>query len=801
MKWTPGHLSLRGKLIGMTLVVTLAALTIALVTVVLGDIARTRRALEDNAVVIARTVGDYSISALAFGDRTAARENLERLASSPDVLGARLYDPAGRPFAEFGDTGFAPAELAAQTTEVHEAGDHIAVYQPLSYQSVNYGTIALHVSTVSLREKTRDYLIGIVVLLLGVGGFAYALVNRLQRGISGPLLTLAATAERISAEGDYTIRVQHSSPDEIGKLYSGFNAMLEQIAQRERARDLAEEALHREKEHAQVTLQSIGDGVITTDAEGRIRFANAVAAAITGWSPGDMLDRPATEVLYLVNELTGERLADPVAACMRDGVPLTLASNTLLVDRSGGSRAIEDSAAPIRDRNGRVIGAVVVFHDVSEARALRRQLTYQATHDDLTGLLNRGEFERRLEAALHAAREVGETHGLLYFDVDQFKVVNDTYGHAAGDALLRQAAGLLGQHLRHNDTFARLGGDEFAVLLERCDMENTMRVAETLRGTIHGFRFAWNDKTFELSVSVGVVNITPASESVGQILSAADLACYAAKDMGRNRIHVYTPDDSELATRHSEMHWVGRIRLALDEHRLLLYTQPIVALANTNGDPLHYEVLVRMLDENGRLVPPGAFVPAAERYNLMPAIDQWVVNQLFNGNGGGAVASLLRGGATLCVNLSGMSLGNDALLQLLLERIEAAPALGRRLCFEITETAAIARLPAALRFMSQLRKLGCRFSLDDFGSGLASFGYLRNLPVDFLKIDGAFVKRVGESAVDLEIVRAINQLGHVMGKLTVAEHVETPEIRRHMEIIGVDYVQGFGVAPPERLVG
>lgn len=442
----------------------------------------------------------------------------------------------------------------------------------------------------------------------------------------------------------------------------------------------------------------------------------------------------------------------------------------------------------------RVFAAV---EDITEARALSQQLRFQASHDALTGLVNRREFENRLERALKAAESDRGEHAVCYLDLDQFKIINDTCGHVAGDELLRRLGRVLAQQVRSQDTLARLGGDEFGVLLENCSMHVAERVANALRRTIEDFRFAWQKQVFGIGVSIGVVPIEGPGQTVSSILSAADAACYAAKDRGRNRIHIYRHGDVELARRHGEMRWVTRIQTALEENRFELARQPIVPLSEAADEDTHYELLLRMRDEDGNIVLPDAFLPAAERYDLSVKLDRWVVREAFRQltRDTGHLQKLF-----LCsINLSGVSLADEDFLIFVTTEFATTGLPPSKVCFEITETAAIANLAGAMRFIEVLRRLGCRFALDDFGSGLSSFAYLKSLPVDFLKIDGVFVKDIVEDAIDRELVRAINEIGHVMGKQTIAEFVESKEILTALAEIGVDYVQGYELGKPTLL--
>ncbi|WP_172600462.1 EAL domain-containing protein [Sulfurivermis fontis] len=570
------------------------------------------------------------------------------------------------------------------------------------------------------------------------------------------------------------------------------NARLEQEVRR---RKQVEWRLQQEKERQLVTLQSIGDGVITTDTNGIIDYINPVGERLTAWENGSAIGRHYLEVLNLVDEATGEALADLVSLCLSQDGAQVHADDGVLTHEDGTEFNINISAAPMRDSHGRVIGAALVLHDLTEVMGIARQLGYQASHDMLTGLVNRREFERLLEGAIRSARSGECQHAMFYIDLDQFKLVNDCCGHRAGDELLVLLSTLLQRHVREADTVARLGGDEFGVLLEDCDLDNALLIAEELRQVVREFRFVWLGKTFEIGASIGVVPIGRSTGRLAEVLSAADTACYVAKDLGRNRIHVYTPDDREVVHHHGEMAWVHRITQAFEDDRLRLYAQPIVPLASEDGVPSHYEVLMRMIGSEGDLIPPMAFIPAAERYNLMPTIDRWVVRTTL-GQLRQAQGPHERPPIQCTINLSGQSLGDDHFLDFVIEQFHEADVVPDSICFEITETAAISNLSRAMHFIDVLHGMGCRFALDDFGSGVSSFAYLKNLRVDYLKIDGSFVRDMLRDTVDFAMVESINQIGHVMGLQTIAEFAESGAILEALRTLRVDYAQGHALGTP-----
>ncbi len=606
---------------------------------------------------------------------------------------------------------------------------------------------------------------------------------------------------RVEAEGEirnaeFVLRRRDGQPvvvlenaravrDGSGEI-TGYEGTIVDITERKRT----EQAMFAEKERAQVTLQSIGDAVISTDAQGRIEYINPVAENLTTWRLDEARGRPIAEVLTLVDESTRAPIDNPLLCVLGRTHSRSATEHAVLITRSGHEVAIQETAAPICDRQGEVIGAVMVFHDVTHERRLKRALSYQASHDALTGLINRREFDSRLCTAVSAAQRGEATHALLYIDLDQFKVVNDTCGHPAGDRLLRDITGLLQSRVRASDTIARLGGDEFGVLLESCTLEQATRIADGIRQSIRDYRFTWGAVSLSIGASVGVVQIRCDTGSVANLMSAADIACYAAKEEGRNRIHLYEAEGLSHP-RHREMHWVARVTRAAEENRLELYFQPILPVAR--GRDAFYELLVRLREADGQLVPPGEFIPAAERYNVMPVIDRWVVRRALEFLAGWR--SQTRRLPLLAVNLSGTSLNEQSFIDFVMAQVEES-GLAEALCFEITETAAVTNLSNVAFVMQELKRRGCRFSLDDFGTGLSSFSYLKTLPVDFVKIDGQFVRRVADDPVDRSMVEAICKVGHTLGIATVAECVEVQPVLDALGHIGVDYAQGFFLATP-----
>jgi len=561
-----------------------------------------------------------------------------------------------------------------------------------------------------------------------------------------------------------------------------------------RERQLAQAELFREKELAEVTLHSIGEAVITTDLEHNIKYMNPVAEVLTGWSIDDAINHPLESVFKLVSEDTRREVDSIIYECLKKNEAVVLDTPTLLISKDGKEYAIENSAAPICDHSSNTVGSVLVFRNVTNLRNMAKKMEFQATHDSLTGLINRHEFERQLKEAVLGARDEEHQHALCYMDLDQFKVVNDTCGHIAGDQLLRELAKLMPHCIRTSDCLARLGGDEFGVLMFDCPLEQAEKVADALRTTIKEFHFSWDKKAFDIGVSIGLVPITRDSGSLQDILRSADSSCYIAKDQGRNRVHIYQPDDYELVKRHGEMQWLTRIQKAIEEDRFLLALQSIQFIKPGNELP-HKEVLLRMLDEDGSIIPPMSFIPAAERYDIMPTLDRWVIRTAFQ-----MIDKTRKNKNPECIyniNLSGQTLSDPDILGYIHTEIENCGIPAENICFEITETAVIANLSYAIEFITEMKTIGCKFALDDFGSGLSSFSYLKKLPVDYIKIDGEFVRDILNDPMDRAIVSSINNIGHEMGLQTVAEYAEDLKIIEVLREIGVDYIQGYGIHKPQ----
>ncbi|MFM2058648.1 MAG: hypothetical protein RLY71_3033 [Pseudomonadota bacterium] len=567
--------------------------------------------------------------------------------------------------------------------------------------------------------------------------------------------------------------------------------VLAQQAQAELARELAEQ-----HERLRVTLHSIGDAVISTDCASLITYMNPVAERLTGWPLAEARERPLEQVFRIVNEASRQPVNNPVQRCLAENRIIGLANHCVLIGRDGSEYGIEDSAAPICRTDGQVIGVVLVFHDVTEQRQLVSEIRHRASHDALTGLVNRTEFEQRLLRALTNAHEHDSQHALLYIDLDQFKPVNDACGHAAGDRLLRQISAMLQQGVRSRDTLARLGGDEFGLILEHCSLEQAERIAHEVRERVEQYRYVHDGRQFRIGASIGLVAVTASWRNTTALLQAADSACYAAKEAGRNRVHVWFDADQGATQlrQANDTQWLPRLQRALDDNRFVLYGQRIEPLGAVASGRLHCEVLLRLRDAQGALLLPEVFMAPAERLHVAARIDLWVVRQVLTLLE--SVGAALHDPGMLSVNLSAASISDQACHVALGQLLAAQPGASRCLCFEITESVATTHLAETQAFIETMQPHGVRFAIDGFGRGVSLFGALKRLPVHYLKIDGEFVRDLVNEPVDQAMVRCIHEVAHALGWQTIAEFVDRAEVHEALGRIGIDHVQGFLLHQP-----
>ncbi len=548
---------------------------------------------------------------------------------------------------------------------------------------------------------------------------------------------------------------------------------------------------------AQFALDSLGEGLVTTDAQGRVDYMNRSAETLTGIRREEALGQVFSALVGFVDEHDRRPLSDPVQQCLSSGSRASLGRRALMIARSTGAEVgIEASASPIRGGEGEIAGAAVMLHDVSELRGLTQQMSYQASHDALTGLVNRREFERRLGEALEITRAGRQSHVMCYLDLDRFKAVNDTSGHLAGDNLLREVAALVREAVRDSDTVARLGGDEFGVLLVGCPLDKARQIADDIWRAVGEYRFVWKDRIFSIGVSLGLVEVTGESNSMEEIMNAADSACYVAKRQAGSHVHVYSSHDEAVARSRGEIHWLQRLQAALRDGFFELYLQPIEPTRpGSIGGPA-MEVFVRLHDD-GQAVLPAEFFPAAERYRLMALIDRWVL--------GAALAALTAGairlppGRSLCINVSGQTLADPTYLEFVVEELDRSGVAPQQICFEVSETSVIGNLEQSRRFIDVLHGMGCRFALDDFGTDLGGFANLKQLPMDYLKIDGSFMRDLARDSVNQAMVTAVISMARTLNFRLIAEQVEDQPALEAARAMGIDFVQGHAIGRPRPL--
>jgi len=559
-----------------------------------------------------------------------------------------------------------------------------------------------------------------------------------------------------------------------------------------------EVSLSRSKRQAQYTLESISEGVITTDNQGRIDYVNHAAESMIGTNRDDAVGHKTGELFTLIDEADRRTLGDPVERCLSIRRRVNMGRRALLVSRDGQhEHSVEITASPIKGPGKNISGTVVVIHDVSEIRGLTQQMSYQAAHDALTGLINRREFERRLEEAMDTAHSEEAVHMLFYMDLDRFKAVNDSCGHMAGDNMLREVATLIRDQVRDSDFVARLGGDEFGTLLVGCPIEKAQQIAADICNAVADYRFVWQDKIFNIGISIGLVEVSHASGSLQDIMSAADSACYVAKQRGRGQVHVYSARDEVVARERGDIQWLRQLQGALHESKFVLALQPIIATGSGTVTGPSVEVLIRMPDDRGRISNSADFLRSAERYQLMPQIDRWVINAVLAAVNSGEIK--VASNRSCAINISGQTLGDEGFLSFVVEALDHSGVAPGSICFEVTEGTISTNIQYAQRFIEVLHGIGCEFALDDFGSGLGAFSSLKHLPIDYLKIDGTYTSNLATDQVNREMVAAMIKLARTMEFRVVAEQVEEQEDFDWLRDVGVDFVQGNFIDPPSVL--
>ncbi len=784
-----GRLSLRSRILGAVLVLAaiLYVATLLSVGAALRDSAR--QALTAEAARELAALSSALQDSVLLRDVTAIDQVLQQRVESPLILNTAFSD--GRIHLLHHDDP-RPSNYPAWFGAVSQLKD-VAATGELILGGVRYGELDVTLSAAAEIEALwklalrYNLIVGLGLLLLT--GILHGVLVANLRGLHA--LQRAAGA---FSRSDYTARVEMTgvSPPEVRDTKVAFNHMASHLDGL--MAELADERgkLLHEKERLRVTIESIGDGVVVTDAEGRIEFINPAAESLLAQSNAVVVGHPVSEVMKMFNEESQAEVTSPIEIALRRNVVVALDNHTELMRRDGVQIAIRDTAAPIRDPAGKVIGGILVFQDESERRHLIQRLAWQAERDHLTGLYNRRSIEQRLEAALHTVRTEQRKFVFCYIDLDRFKLVNDTCGHRAGDALLQRLTAIMARRLELSSHYlGRLGGDEFCILFQDLSLPDVISEVQAFRDEISRFHFEWEGKHFQVGVSFGITELHGEMTDIGEILAQADTACYHAKDLGGNSIQVYEHTHPALRKITDEMQWVVEISRAFESNRFLLYRQEKVALVQ--GNPIrYYEVLIRLRGEDGSLITPGAFIPAAERYGLAASFDRWVIRNLF-----AYLDTHPDDHASYAVNLSGRSVGEGSLAGFILDELAMHNFDPARISFEITETAAIDSLDECEKLILALKSRGMHFALDDFGKGQSSFGYLKRLPVDMLKIDGDFVRGVDTDREKQAIVKAMNTLAHELGITTVAEQVETEAELARIRHIGVDFAQGYWLHRPE----
>ena len=740
--------------------------------------------------------------ALWFGRQRAARRiariNAEMLEASRDAsVGRRLSVPRDAEAAQLAHTINRLFDALGERDEKIQERDRLFTDFAKTLPEI----VIVHDEKILLANESAASLIGLESQQL-IGRDVADLVRPAYRALFRNTM-----AKRLSGEDvPRRLEIQLINGNEAGLWVEAQSSNIEfhghpailTVARDVSYRKSLEVSLSRSKRQAQYTLESIAEGVITTDNDGKIDYMNQAAETSVGTNRDDATGHRTGELFTLVDDADRRPLGDPVERCLAMRRRVNMGRRAVMVTADGEhEHSVEITASPIRGPGNSISGAVVVFHDVGEIRGLTRRMSYQATHDPLTGLVNRREFERRLDEAMDDAHAEDAVHMLFYMDLDRFKAVNDSCGHMAGDNMLREVASLIREQVRDSDFVGRLGGDEFGALLIGCPIEKARQIASDICNAIADYRFVWKDKIFNIGISIGLVEISHVSGTLQDVMSAADSACYVAKQEGRGKVHVYSARDEAIARERGEIQWLRRLQDALHEDKFMLAVQPIIAMSGGVDSGPALEVLIRLPDSHGRPADTAEFLRPAERYQLMPQIDRWVVNAALTALASGEIK--IASGRSCALNLSGQTLGDESFLSFVVEALDRTGVAPSSVCLEVTEKAILSNVQHAQRFIEVLHGIGCEFSLDDFGSGMGSFSSLKHLPIDYLKIDGTYTRNLQADEVNQEMVMAMIKLARTMQFRIVAEEVEHQDDFDWLRNVGVDFVQGHFVEPPAPL--
>lgn len=805
------NLSIKSRVILVTMIPLLITAAILSFTFIKSRISDTERNLIEKGQMIVQYLAPASEYGIISGNTEYLQSLIQNTLSIPDVTGISIQDSTGLKIVDIqsSQNQFKHGHTSEQiefiefNQEIYRTYISIEDLQDVTYSSVNnmdiretIGSVTVLLSKHAIRHSQENIIAN--GLLITALAFIVTLLIALyfSQSIIRPLAILTTGVKKIR-DGNLGNRINTRTGGEIALLENDINNMssaleIAKLKEQQRAQD----ELFIEKNKAQITLESIGEGVITTDINGIVTYINPAAENLLGITVSAAEGLHINQV-FLVKYFSDKKpIKYPIATCLMDGKPIHHETPLLLFGANDTEFVIRDTATPIRTRSGKITGMVLVFHDFTHIQNISDQLTYQASHDELTGLFNRREFEKQLTTILEEIEHTNEEHSICYIDLDYFKIINDTCGHFAGDQALKEISRIIHNNIRKNDVLARLGGDEFGVIFRNCPFKKAFDISSTIKDKIKDYKFTWEQHVFDVGASIGMTTISNEQQTLSELMIQADTACYVAKDKGRNYVHVYHGEDESQLKRSGELHWLQRVNLALDKNSFELFCQLILPEA-TKSKPCIYEILIRMKDENGSLVLPLDFLPAAEQYKLMPKIDRWVFQEFI---------SILEHiefndmkhhqRPMFSINLSGQSLCNEGFLEYIISLLETSPIPNEVLIFEITETAAIENYTQASRFISILKEMGCKFALDDFGSGLSSFRYLKELPVDYLKIDGNFIRDIENNPVNQSIVHSVTNIAKSMELTTIAEFVETEDSRHLLKNYNIDYLQGYAIEMP-----